>query len=191
MAEMEQRLAELDVVHEQIEMAMAQSQRALEQSPAAMTEAQRDIPLVRVGCEGDGTVSETRLGDGRRLLTVCTAAVDREVLEDLRDARKDIEDAEAMPADHRQRALRQIDREIQRIEARKISQAIAVDPVVKVQARALILGPAIAVGVPAQVQAVRVTQIRAALPMIDADLDNGEECAVAPTARALPNPYTA
>ncbi len=101
-------------------------ERALEDVAQAQTEfamAMREVPVVSTStrCGGTDLVIERRLADGRDAIIICNDAVSGLAMQGLREARRDLERDRDMSGEERQRAIRKLDEQLKRMEARLIS----------------------------------------------------------------------
>lgn len=126
-AEMERELEALEILNEIIDgavaEALAEAERATAESHHARAVAHAEAGKVRVEmtCEGDEPVVERDLGKGRRAILICTSAIDAKAAEGLREARREIAEQEDLSREQRERVLRQLDRQIERLSHRQLS----------------------------------------------------------------------
>ena len=125
-AEMEHELEQLEHLDETIEAALAQAEDARATSLSAIAHASHPAPRVQVEmrCEGDEPVVERDLGDGRTAILICNRAINAQAVEGLREARRAIAREKHMPPEQRQRTIRQLDRQIHQLSARRVSYQV-------------------------------------------------------------------
>ena len=89
--------------------------------------ARRSVPQVisSDSCKGEEPVIERDLGDGRRQIVICNDAINAKAVRGLREARRDIAGQEGLSPERRALILRQIDRQLERMSARRISASIS------------------------------------------------------------------
>ncbi|WP_137679406.1 M56 family metallopeptidase [Aurantiacibacter suaedae] len=95
--------------------ARAAAAEARAEARSAARLAMVSATVVEDGCEGDDLVSESRRADGRTVWRICHDAVARQASQGLQQARTALASQPNLPAKVRAEALRNIDREIERI----------------------------------------------------------------------------
>ncbi len=127
-AEIEQMMAELErefegidgTIETAIEIAMAASEEALagmEHHRIIMSDSEAGLHNLEMSCDGDDTVVEHELEDGRRAMVICRAAIRAEAAEGLREARDEIANDPDIPEHLRQEILRSLERSLERMSA--------------------------------------------------------------------------
>ena len=127
-AEIEQMMAELErefegidgTIETAIEIAMAASEEALagmEHHRIVMSDSEAGLHNLEIDCNGEDTVVEQELEDGRHAMVICRAAIRAEAAEGLREARDEIASDPDIPENLREEILRSLDRSLERMSA--------------------------------------------------------------------------
>ena len=131
MAEVEAELADLDIelanldgmIEEQIAFAMRMSEEAGEMSNRVMIfrEGDGQARRMNIECDGENPVVERELDDGRTALMICQSQINAEAAEGIEEAISEIRNDPDVPAEMRERIIRQLERSIERMRARQVS----------------------------------------------------------------------
>jgi hypothetical protein len=92
--------------------------RASAHAGALAARAAARAPRVVMNCDGQDEVTETTTADGKRVIAICRQRIAMSAVSGLRSARAQIARDPGMPEHARKEALRSIDREIERMEAK-------------------------------------------------------------------------
>ena len=131
-AELEAMMAELEAelegmegeIHAAIEIAMetARSTEGLAGHRMVWTDEEAGLHELDVNCDDSGeTVIERDLGDGRRAMVICRAAIHAEAAAGLREAREQIANDRELPAAIREEILRSLDASLEEMSAREVT----------------------------------------------------------------------
>lgn len=104
--ELEIELGQLDNLGEQIEQGVRLALNGLSH-----------MPRVIEGCSGNEIVNESS-EDGRQVIRICTAAINAEAIEGLRETREEMARNEALSEEMRARVLSSLDESIARLAAK-------------------------------------------------------------------------
>ncbi|OYX66361.1 MAG: hypothetical protein B7Y88_05640 [Sphingomonadales bacterium 32-64-17] len=96
--------------------AQAAAAEARAEARAAAAEAVAYAPVVEEACNGDEMVSESRRADGRTVWRICHQAIARQASQGLQQARSALASQPDLPTKVRAESLRNIDREIERLQ---------------------------------------------------------------------------
>jgi len=120
LVEVREQLEGLDgEIETQIELALAQhSARASEmgQNIFVIEEGGEGSYEVDVSCDGDQTIAQQELSDGRWAMMICRTAIRAHAANGLREALSAIRENPEIPADTRERILRELERAIAEME---------------------------------------------------------------------------
>lgn len=107
---------EIDLEHMRTRMV---DQRALSKEiRRSVHEALHTAPIVRTNCDVEGEItSVSQSEDGRQIINICRVAAMRQAAHGLREARAAIAREHALSEEQRERALRELDRELERLDS--------------------------------------------------------------------------
>lgn len=125
MAELETELAGMDgEIQAAIEIAMETARHAegLAGHRLVWSDSEAGLHELDVNCDDSGeTVIERDLGEGRRAMVICRAAIRAEAASGLREAREQIANDENLPENIRQEILRALDNSLEEMSAREVT----------------------------------------------------------------------
>lgn len=105
-----------------MELAMADADRALADGRRAIAVAQRNMPSIEVNCDGQQMVQQRVLEGGQQITIICPAAAQKQAQSALYHARRAIAVSRDLPAEERERIVRELEEEIERLENREVSR---------------------------------------------------------------------
>lgn len=129
--EMEAEMARLGDIDGEIERAMAEAERYMEQVQMQTAMAMAEVPQIEMRCDGVDVVAERDLGNGRKALMICTANAMSHAVSGLRAARAAIANQRSIPERERREILHDLDAEVSRLQAAEISRAATAQPVMR------------------------------------------------------------
>ncbi|MEL1250473.1 M56 family metallopeptidase [Aurantiacibacter gilvus] len=126
MAELEAELEGMDgQIEAAIEIAMETARHAegIAGHRVVFADEEAGLHELDVSCDDSGeTVIERDLGNGRRAMVICRAAIRAEAAAGLREAREQIANDRELPAELREEILRSLDESLQEMSARQATQ---------------------------------------------------------------------
>ncbi len=125
MAELEAELEGMEGQYEaaiEIAMEAARNAEGLAGHRMVWTDEEAGLHELDINCDDSGeTVVERDLGNGRRAMVICRAAIRAEAAAGLREAREQIANDRELPAEIREEILRSLDESLEEMSAREVT----------------------------------------------------------------------